>query len=177
MHRLTLHPDHQCAAVQRIQIAVARLPGDLLDLRYCVYGDAALLALPQWRGASRGDQLWEHFCLEAFVRIDSAPDYCEYNFSPSGQWAAYRFSAYRTGMTETMDRIDHIAPQAGDGFFGLQARVKLEVPASAHLQIGLSAIIAEKNGSKSCWALRHPPGKPDFHHADGFALSLSGYKT
>jgi len=27
-------------------------------------------------------------------------------------------------------------------------------------------------GSKSYWALRHAPGKPDFHHADAFALQL-----
>ena len=28
-------------------------------------------------------------------------------------------------------------------------------------------------GGISYWALAHPPGKPDFHHADGFALELS----
>ena len=30
---------------------------------------------------------------------DDSPGYYELNFSPSGEWAAYRFSAYRTGMT------------------------------------------------------------------------------
>jgi hypothetical protein len=33
-------------------------------------------------------------------------------------------------------------------------------------------VIEETNGAKSYWALKHPPGKPDFHHADGFVLEL-----
>jgi hypothetical protein len=28
------------------------------------------------------------------------------------------------------------------------------------------------SGALSYWALRHPPGKPDFHHPAGFALEL-----
>jgi hypothetical protein len=37
----------------------------------------------------------------------------------------------------------------------------------------VSAVIEENSGAKSYWALKHPPGKPDFHHADGFDLTLS----
>ena len=33
------------------------------------------------------------------------------------------------------------------------------------LAIGLSAILEEEDGTKSYWALAHPPDKPDFHHA------------
>jgi hypothetical protein len=33
-------------------------------------------------------------------------------------------------------------------------------------------VIEETNGRKSYWALAHPPGKPDFHHSDCFALGL-----
>ena len=39
-------------------------------------------------------------------------------------------------------------------------------------QVGLSAVIEAKDGSRSYWALAHPPGKPDFHHRDCFALRL-----
>jgi len=38
---------------------------------------------------------------------------------------------------------------------------------------GLSAVIEDISGGTSYWALAHPPGKPDFHHADGFALEFS----
>jgi hypothetical protein len=33
-------------------------------------------------------------------------------------------------------------------------------------------VIEETNGNKSYWALAHPPGKADFHHADCFALEF-----
>jgi hypothetical protein len=45
-------------------------------------------------------------------------------------------------------------------------------PADAPLRIGLSAVIEDRDGSLSYWALRHPHGKPDFHHPDAFALEL-----
>ncbi len=47
------------------------------------------------------------------------------------------------------------------------------LPASnASWQLALTAVIEETSGVKSYWALKHPPGKPDFHHADGFVLEL-----
>jgi hypothetical protein len=33
-------------------------------------------------------------------------------------------------------------------------------------------VIEEKSGLLSYWALKHPPGKPDFHHPDAFALEV-----
>jgi len=40
------------------------------------------------------------------------------------------------------------------------------------MRLALSAVIEEERGRLSYWALRHPPGKPDFHHPDAFALAL-----
>ena len=40
-------------------------------------------------------------------------------------------------------------------------------------RLGLSAIIEETSGHRSYWALAHPPGKPDFHHHDCFAVEVS----
>ena len=39
-------------------------------------------------------------------------------------------------------------------------------------QLALTAVIEETNGVKSYWALKHAPGKPDFHAADGFVVEL-----
>jgi hypothetical protein len=44
--------------------------------------------------------------------------------------------------------------------------------AAGRLAIGLSAVIEEQDGRLSYWALRHPPGKPDFHYPEAFALEL-----
>ncbi len=38
------------------------------------------------------------------------------------------------------------------------------------LRLAVSAVMQSDQGVISYWALAHPPGKPDFHHRDGFAL-------
>ena len=55
----------------------------------------------------------------------------------------------------------------------LRARLALPQLVDAPGALGLSAVIEEASGAKSYWALAHPPGRPDFHHADGFAAELT----
>jgi hypothetical protein len=59
----------------------------------------------------------------------------------------------------------------------LQASLELDrlsgSPRDSSWRLGLSALIEDASGRKSYWALAHPPGKPDFHHADCFAYELS----
>jgi len=40
------------------------------------------------------------------------------------------------------------------------------------LRLALAAVVEDERGMLSYWALRHPAGKPDFHHPDAFALEL-----
>ena len=54
----------------------------------------------------------------------------------------------------------------------LRCAYLLDLPAQAPWQLNLTTIVEEANGRKSYWALAHPPGKADFHHDDGFVLSL-----
>jgi len=58
----------------------------------------------------------------------------------------------------------------------LDAVIRLDRLSGAHplapLRIGLSAVIEGTDGALSYWALRHSAGRPDFHHADAFALRL-----
>jgi hypothetical protein len=172
--QLTLYPDHQCPAVSRIEIDVNRWGGSMLDLRYRIYGDMAALALPSVAAPARADGLWEQTCLEAFVREQGQAGYRELNFAPSTAWAAYGFSSYRTGMMEAAVTPQSIAVRHAKDRFELDAALYLDLDDMALWSIGLSAIIAETSGNKSCWALHHPAGKADFHHDDGFAMTLSG---
>jgi hypothetical protein len=48
-----------------------------------------------------------------------------------------------------------------------------ELRGARRLRIALAAVIEDENGRLSYWGLRHPPGKPDFHHPDGFALEVT----
>lgn len=166
--QLRRHRDTPCDAVDSIEIEVQREAANLL-LRYRVRGRIPDIIVPPTTTPSRGDELWKHTCFEAFVR-SRAEGYREFNFSPSTEWAAYAFSGYRQGMQPLPLLPPEITTQASDVRFGLRAAPKVE--GTTHLRVGLSAVIEEANGRKSYWALAHPPGKPDFHHPDCFALEL-----
>lgn len=173
---LRLHPDSRCAAVTGVEVEVARpRPGSLV-LRYVVTGGIADLRLPPVTAPERVDGLWRHSCFEAFVRAE--PAYYEFNFAPSTQWAAYRFSDYRSGMRVAGEiGAPRTEVRSSGESYVLQASLLLDelpdLPDDATWRLGLSAVIEEADGNKSYWALAHPPGKADFHHSDCFALELA----
>jgi hypothetical protein len=135
---------------------------------YLVQGRIGELRLPPPRPPRFTERLWEHTCCEIFVAASDFPAYHEFNFSPSGEWAAYAFESYRNGGS--LDAPDPgISVRAAAERLELQASI--DVPAGK-LRLGVSAVIEEANGRRSYWALRHPPGGPDFHHAGAFVLEL-----
>jgi hypothetical protein len=169
MHQaLKLHPMSHSAAVSAIETE-ASLVGGRLVVRYRVGGRIGELILPPPAAPERTDGLWRHTCFEAFVgRLDGGYD--EFNFAPSGEWAAYRFDNYREGMRPLETAAPKIETTASDDIFELTAAFDVEAGAG---RLGLSAVIEERGGAISYWALAHPPGKPDFHHADCFAPDLA----
>jgi hypothetical protein len=164
---LKLHPESHCEAVRGLTVDVAQGVG-ALALRYLVKGRVGDLLLPAVQAPVRTDELWRHTCFEAFVR-GSAESYFEFNFAPSTRWAAYQFDSYRSGMRAADAEPSVIETQLSSDEYELRAMIP--APNGA-VRLGLTAVIEDKNGVKSYWALAHPPGKPDFHHADGFALEL-----
>lgn len=166
MHRLLPHPDSPRGAVTSIEVEVTRPRPRALALRYFVSGDIAALLLPRTRPSARADGLWHHSCFEAFLA--NPPGYLEFNFSPSTEWAAYRFDAHRSGIRNAAIVPPAIGTLIGFDRFELSAELAMPVLGP----MGLAAVIEEKNGNKSCWALAHPPGPPDFHHDACFALEL-----
>jgi hypothetical protein len=163
------HPDTPCEAVDAIVVDAVR-EGEALKLRYRATGRMQDVLAPAPAYCERADELWKHTCFEAFVGGGDGR-YCEFNFAPSTQWAAYAFDGYRAGMREFEMSALAIEANAGEGWFELEAVV---TPGETGLwRVALSAVIEETNGTKSYWALKHPAGKPDFHHADCFALELS----
>jgi hypothetical protein len=171
---LKLHPDSRCDAVTGIEVDIACSRPGQLTLRYLVSGKISDLRLPPAMRSMRADELWRHSCFEAFLRAPSGAAYYEFNFAPSLQWAAYRFDDYRSGMRVANEAgVPHLETRSNGSFYELEAALELDyLPAAAPWRLGLSAVIEETNGRMSCWALAHPPGKADFHHADCFALEL-----
>jgi hypothetical protein len=174
---LALHPDSRCPAVTRIDVKVVRPRAGHLVLCYAVSGNIKDLRLSAVTAPTRADELWRHTCFEAFIRLATGVHYYELNFSPSTQWAAYGFSGYRNGMRALTEiEAPRIDVNTGDDRYILQASADLsrlaELPGDAAWRLGLSAVIEEKDGSLSYWALAHPKGRADFHHSDCFALEL-----
>ena len=148
-----------------------------LVLQYFVIGKINDLRMPPQTPPTRSDELWQHTCFEAFVRVPQAAAYYELNFAPSTQWAAYRFSGYRNGMSIASEiAAPRFEVQSDAKRYKMQASLDLDhlpnLPSNAAWRLGLSAVIEEASGYKSYWALAHPPGKPDFHHSDCFAREL-----
>jgi hypothetical protein len=176
---LALHLDSHCTAVTGIDVSIKRPQPGHLSLRYTVSGRIGALRMPHVMASTRADELWRRTCFEAFVRESSHSAYYEFNFAPSTQWAAYGFGEYRSGKHVPSEfRTPLIEVESTVDRYILQASLDLErlpgLGKDAMWRLGLSAVIEEKNGDISYWALAHPPGKPDFHHYDCFALELAG---
>jgi hypothetical protein len=176
-YRLKIHPDSCCDPAVHVEACFARTSSDLL-LRFELKGIGKLL-IPSAVSSARAEELWRHTCLEAFLCPSAGGDgYYELNLSPSTQWAAYCFAGYRTGMQRLECAEPRVEVVRRENTLELTARISLQcfedLTKSAAWRIGLSAVIEETSGRLSYWALNHPPGRPDFHHRDGFALELSG---
>jgi len=163
--------------VRAITARVSRSSRGVLAVAFALHGSLDRLRVPPSRPARRGVDLWRHTCFEAFVGRAGAAAYHEINVAPSGEWTLYAFRGHRDGGP-----LDDptLAPQtrvrrAGDRL-ALDVEIDLarlapDYPQAA-LRIGVSVVVEAADGTLSYWALRHPPGPPDFHHGDAFAIAL-----
>jgi len=175
---LACHPSNASNVVRGTGARACWAKLGTLALTYTLKGDLARLRIPPSRTSLRTDRLWQHTCFEAFIGFKDSPAYFEFNFSPSGEWGAYAFRDYRDGGTVDDDKLDpKIVVRKESEMLELSAVIPLNrLPAmqpGATLRLGLCAVIEESDGRLSYWALNHPPGKPDFHHPDSFALAIT----
>lgn len=168
--RVTLqpHPDTPANAVTAIAVDIVR-EGAVLRLKYRATGRMDDVLIPAPANSERADELWKETCFEAFLK-GAGGAYCEFNFAPSSRWAAYAFDDYRAGMREYALAPFYVEFASGPDWCELVAEV---TPGeTGPWRVGLSALIEETDGTKSYWAVKHAPGKPDFHHSDAFELEL-----
>lgn len=169
---LKLHPDSRCDAVTAIAVEVVRPCAGALQLSYEAIGAIDGLSLPGIAAPARAEELWRHTCFEAFIRPATGDAYFEFNFAPSTQWAAYRFDGYRSGMHDAAVGEPRIEVRSLPERFRLQGALELGALPRGPWKLGISAVIEEARGRLSYWALKHPPGRPDFHHADCFTCEI-----
>jgi hypothetical protein len=171
------HPSSAAGPVAEILVAVSRPSPLALALDYRLVGELERLRLPEPRPPVRSDGLWRHSCFEAFIGHMPASHYWEYNFSPSGAWAAYHFTAYREGMAPLLKGSPPVTrSRIGPGVFELSVLLDLawlaRAPDSVELRLGVSAVVEDRDRTLSYWALEHPDEKPDFHHPGGLVVAL-----
>lgn len=154
-------------------------------------GDGCLQLVYRWRDWSvapivparavnpqRRDELWRTTCAEIFVALDDEPyiggPYLEFNFSPTGDWAAYRFDSTRTNMRAHVWRGNE-APRVSLAASSEALTLEVLLPLAA-LSAGVHRVayasVAQTSHGLSYWALTHPTDRPDFHHPQSFAALL-----
>lgn len=163
------HRDTPCTALSSITAELTWLSPGVLQINYRARGNIGGVRWPSLAKPARVDGLWAKSCFELFAAIPATNSYLEFNFSPSSEWAAYRFDQHREGMRDfEMLTTPQIETRPKSEEFCLQATIDLAPVA----KMGLFAVIEETSGAKSYWAITHPHGKPDFHHRDCFAHEL-----
>lgn len=173
MLKLSPHPTTPPLAELALTVSVKR-KADQIDLSYVVTGDINAVRFPAATDPARTDELWKTTCFEAFAKIRGQDNYIEYNFAPSGQWAAYSFSSYRDGMADWAVSSPPVIERR-DADNRVTITNSAQIPAdwiAQNLLLNLTAVIEEKDGTKSYWALKHPNGPPDFHDPACILLSL-----
>jgi len=171
------HPDTVGNSIKNIHIGVkASFRNGNLRLHYDLLGDVRKLLIPESKTPEEIKGLWEHTCFEAFVAIVDESPYHEFNFSPSGQWAAYAFKDYRAPRAWRVQSPPSVSYICTDDRLSMEVIISEndlpDNPKHNTYRLGLAAVLETKEGELSYWALCHPTGKPDFHHRTGFTLSF-----
>jgi hypothetical protein len=174
---LTPHPLTPTDVVQAIEARLHRYRGGALAVKYTLTGHLERVRIPEPRPPRVADGLWQHTCCELFVRRAGAAAYHEFNFAPSAEWAGYTFEDYRKGARLLDASFDpRIVARVGPDLLELEAVIALDrlSPLLAHapLAVSITAIVEDRDGVLSYWALEHPADRPDFHHRDAFVLEL-----
>jgi hypothetical protein len=167
----------QPALTVQVTLAVAGSEaGPGLLLRYRLQGpesDLACLHIPAAETPGPADGLWQSTCFELFVARQDHEAYREFNFSPSGRWACYTFLRERERTPAGNSPREPATPRA-EWLSGPEPVQQAWLPAALLPErpwcVGLSAVLAHRDGRLAYLALHHPKERPDFHDRRGWTL-------
>lgn len=145
--------------------------GDALFISYKLTGDLPAVDLGDTPVHARVVKLWEKTCFELFIK-NERDQYMEFNFSPVFEWNAFFFHKKGDALAEWPGiqnvKIDILHSLE---VFHLIAEIKkADFPQDFFqgCEAGISAVIKERKGRLSYWALSHADQRPNFHHFDSF---------
>ena len=160
MHPLMLHRTCDLGPIRAITAFVIATPQGC-QTEFRLDGRISGIILPPPALSERMDNLWQTTCFEIFWQPLGDTAYREFNFSPSGRWAAYDFDSFREGMRDAPVASISVDCSHDDGELILRASIAADLPSPA--QVALNAVVEHADGGKQYWALAFPPGPPEFH--------------
>ena len=145
-------------------------------------GENAILWPPAAGQLQRRDGLWEHTCLVWFLAHPHGEAYWEFNLCPNGDWNVYALDGYRRGLRPDPHYSALPVERSGNGRIS-RLRATATLPAAllpatlisaqpAELELAVTAVLEQRGGAISYWALHHGGGEADFHRRDGFRLRI-----
>ncbi len=160
MNTLMLHQTCDLGPIHAVTAAITATPAGC-EAEFRLAGQVPAIILPTPTAPERADNLWQTTCFEIFWQPLGGTFYREFNFSPSGRWAAYDFDSFREGMRDApVDAIALACSHDANGLV-LTASITADLPGPA--QVALNAIVEHADGAKQFWALSFAPGAPEFH--------------
>jgi hypothetical protein len=168
LHHTSSPPPHAL----RIAVEAKRRRGRFLEARFEIRGDIGAIVLPPYGRGERREGLWKSTCLEAFVAPASGPAYVEFNLSPSGDWAAYRFDGERQGMAPLVASAPILTSSSSTNSARFDALFDIAALPFAPSRAGITLVIEHVGGARSYWALAHCRERPDFHDPRSFTLDI-----
>ena len=181
--RLRLVPfEPSLAERYQVNASLTWLISGALTLNFEVLSQDGLreLVLPQplidgeQHNGVRRDGLWTSTCFEAFLGLPGESRYWEINLAANGDWAVYRFSAYRSGQAEQSQPAHPLVHlRRWQHQLGLEASLDLSPwwPQGICPDIALTAVLDRGDKGLSYWAISHPSDRADFHQRSAFLKS------
>ncbi len=115
----------------------------------------------------RKHELWKHSCFELFFKKPGETSYFELNFSPSGAWNFYQFSAYREGLQEVSTKSVPLFHEKGAAHYQLMIELPETWLGRGPLIGQVACVLEQKDHVLEYYALKHGPWL-DFHHQESF---------
>jgi len=149
----------------------------MIEIKFHVSGATEAIVFPAKSPVpARTDKLWEQTCFELFVTPQSQINYWEYNLSPSLNWATFGFTQYRQSKNDEASIKAISINTQWDNQHGYHLQSVVPLPEALYgkkLQLGVSAVIQDRQNTIYYYALTHQKQTPDFHDRKSFILSLS----
>lgn len=129
---------------------------------------------------TRLNLLWQKTCFEMFFRCSQRSEYYEININELGEWNVYHFHNYRNPAPPQPEPNAQLINFVFDqnrfelNKFEISAEIQIKdffkKQKADDLELNLTAIIKQSDGTTSYWAVQHAQSQPDFHHQESFIL-------